>query len=105
MAGNRRITRLVVAHLAFGLVSGVLAPFEVQIPFGSAPFAFQYRAEHILVVPLCALGLCQAFLLALWVATSSLSPWLRIGGLFAGTVYLEVLLALGLHGEMLGCVT
>jgi hypothetical protein len=87
------------------LVSGVLAPFEVHIPFGAALLARQYRVEYIVMDPLCALGLCQGFLLALWVATSSLSPWLRMGGLFAGTVYLEVLLTLGLQGELLGCVT
>jgi hypothetical protein len=105
MAGNRRIRWLVVAHLTFGLLSGVLAPIEVHIPFGTEPLPPQYRTEHILVVPVCVLCLGQAFLLAFWAVTAASSPWLRVGGLLAGTVYLEVLLAFGLQAELLGCVT
>jgi hypothetical protein len=83
MPGDRRLWGLGAAHLGLGLASRALAPFDVPTPFG---------LERILVVPLVALALCQALLIALWGAASGASAWTRPAGLVAGAVYLEALL-------------
>lgn len=105
MAGNRPIRWLVAALLAAGLVSCALAPIEVHIPAGPPALSPLFRAEYILVVPACALCLCQALLLALWAVGAASSPWRRVGGLVAGTAYLEVLLGFATQEELLGGVT
>jgi hypothetical protein len=83
MTGDRRLVRLALANLGLGVVAALLAPIRVSGTFG---------LDHILVVPLCASVLCQAVLLALWVASSGVSPWGRMAGLVAGASFLEALL-------------
>jgi hypothetical protein len=68
-------------------------------------FARFSTLTSILVVPLFSLPLCQAFLLALWGATSVGSPWGRMAGLVAGTVYLEALLASNPLRDLMGMST
>ena len=60
---------------------------------------------HILIVPFIASALCQAFLLALWVAVSQATTWMRLTGLVAGAVYLEALVPSDLRREFLGTST
>ena len=82
MPGDRRLQILVVAHVALGVGTGVLAPVELVMPVGLG---------HIPVVPFIASALCQAFLLSFWVAASQAAPWMRLSGLVAGAVYLGAL--------------
>lgn len=96
MTGSRRLPWLVAAHIALGVVAGVLAPVKLRNSLG---------LEHILIVPLFASAMCQALLMALWVATSSSAPKERLVGLIAGTVFLEALFASDLRREFLGLAT
>ena len=93
MPGDRRLQILAVAHLALGGVTNFLAPGDTFTPFGFG---------HISVVLFIASALCQAFLLALWVAVSQATTWMRLAGLVAGAVYLEALVASDLRREFLG---
>jgi len=105
MTGNRRLVRLAVAHLTFGVVAGLLAAIELPDPFGLAHILPPVGLRHILVVPLFASALCQALLLALWGASSKVSPWGRMAGLVAGAVYLEALFPHALTQEFFGTST
>src|SRR4051812_16293496 len=96
MTGDRRLLGLALTHSAFGVVAGVLAPVEIRFTFGLV---------HLPIVPLLALALCQALLLALWGAASMASPWTRLAGLVAGAVYLEALVPSDLRREFLGIST
>jgi hypothetical protein len=96
MRYDRRLAWLVVAHLAAGVVAGALAPVELRTPLG---------LDRILVVPLFAVALGQAVLLALWGVGSTGPPWKRMAGLVTGAVCLEGLFAPGLRGEFLGTAT
>jgi hypothetical protein len=96
MACDRRLRILAVAHLALGVVTGVLAPVELSTPFGLG---------HILVVPFVASALCQGFLLATWAAASQTTACKRLAGLVAGAAYLEVLVAPDFRRELLGTST
>jgi hypothetical protein len=93
MTGDRRLLVLAVGHFTLGVIARLLAPLELPSPFG---------LEHILVVPLFASALCQAFLLALWSTTSRISRWWRMAGLVAGAVYLEALFPSDLRREFFG---
>src|SRR5690349_8590424 len=57
MTDNGRLSWLVAAHIALGVVAGVLAP---------VPLRTSYGLDKILSVPLFASALSQALLLALW---------------------------------------
>ncbi len=105
MTGDRRLLLLAVAHLAFGVIVGLLAPIELGDPSGLAGILPPYGLGHILIVPLVALALCQAFLLAFWGALSRVSPWWRAAGLVAGAVYLEALLPHTFRHEFFGAST
>ena len=96
MHSDRRIWSLAVAHLAFGIVTGVLAPVEIFTPSGLV---------HVLIVPFVASALCQSLLLSLWVAVSQAKPWKRLAGLAVGAVYLEALIDPDLRREFLGTCT
>jgi hypothetical protein len=96
MPGDRRLQILVVAHVALGVGTRVLAPVELSTPFGLG---------HILVVPFIASALCQAFLLSFWVAASQAAAWMRLAGLVAGAVYLEALVPSDLRREFQGTST
>jgi hypothetical protein len=61
--------------------------------------------DHILIVPLFAVALCQALLIALWGTASTATPWKRLAGLVAGAVYLEALPFPDLRREFLGLST
>jgi hypothetical protein len=105
MTGNQGLRWLVVAHLALGLLTGALAPIEVRIPAEYASLFPPNGLSQILIVPLFATVTCQAFLFALWAVRSLTSPWLRLGVIVAGTVYLEALIRFGSERELLGCAT
>lgn len=96
MTGNRRLSWLVAAHIALGIVAGVLAPIKLRNSYG---------LENLLIVPLFASALCQALLLSLWVATHWSAPRKRLVGLVLGAVYLEALFAPELRREFLGLAT
>jgi hypothetical protein len=93
---ERRLFILVAVHLALGVVTATLARITISSSFG---------LEHITVVPLCALALCQAALLALWVTTSEVSLWARSLGLVTGAIYLEALIPGDLRHEFQGAST
>ena len=93
---NKRLTSLAVLHFVTGLITGFLAQIVLPAP---------RELSGLLVVPLVASVLCQAFILALWGVTSTASPWKRIAGLLAGSVYLETLWLLALAGELPGTST
>ena len=82
MPGDRRLQILAVAHLALGVLTGVLAPVELRTLF---------EFKHILIVPLFASAFCQSFLLSLWGAASQAMLWKRLAGLVTGVLYLEAL--------------
>jgi hypothetical protein len=105
MAGNQGLRWLVVAHLALGLLTTALAPIEVRIPPEYASLFPPNGLSQVLIVPQFATVMCQAFLLALWAVTSLSSPWLRLGVIVAGTVYLEALIGIGSERELWGCAT
>jgi hypothetical protein len=105
MTGNRVLRRLVVAHLALGLLTVAVAPIEIHFPAKFASFFAPHGLSHVLIVPLFATVMCQAFLLAVWAETSLSSPWLRLGVIVAGTVYLEALIGFGSERELWGCAT
>jgi hypothetical protein len=94
--GDRGLLVLAAVHLAFGIVTAILAPIEVRSSLG---------LEHITVVPLCALAPCQAALLALWGATAGSSRWARSAGMVAGAIYLEALIPRDLRHEFQGAST
>ena len=81
MPGDRRLQILAVAHLALGVVAGVLAPVELRTLF---------EFKHILIVPFFASAFCQSFLLCFWGAASQAMLWKRLAGLVTGVLYLEV---------------
>jgi hypothetical protein len=70
-----------VGNVILGVVAALLAPIRVST----------FGLDHILEVPFAASVLCQAVLLALWVASSGVSPWGRMAGLVAGAAFLEAL--------------
>jgi hypothetical protein len=92
MHDDNRLKALAGAHFAIGLLIGILATIRLPIPVW---------LEAIRLVPLIASSLSQAFLLSLWVVTCTTSFWKRIAGLFAGTVYLEMLLSLAVSRTFL----
>ncbi len=96
MLGDRRLQILLVAHVALGVVTSVLAPVERFSPFGLG---------HIPVVPFIASATCQAFLLSFWVAVSQARRWMRLAGLVSGAVYLEALVPSDFRREFLGTAT
>jgi hypothetical protein len=96
MQGERRLQALAVAHLALGVVTGILAPVELSA-------AFELR--HILIVPFIASALCQGFMISLWAAASQATPWKRLAGLVTAAVYLEALVGPDLRREFLGIST
>jgi hypothetical protein len=102
---DRRLLLLAVAHFACGVIAGVLAHIEFNDPFGLSGILPPYGLGHILIVPLVAVALCQAFLLAFWTAMSRVSPWWRMAGLVAGAVYLEALLPQTYKHEFFGAST
>jgi hypothetical protein len=96
MKRDRRLLVLAVAHFALSLVAAALAPIQVNTPSG---------LEHILIVPFCALVLCQAVLIALWAVASRAPLWIRLAGLAAGAVYLEALVPADMRREFSGVST
>ena len=86
MPGNRRLKNLAEIHFVIGLIARYLASM----------------GSRALAVPLIASVLCQAFILALWGVTSTASPWKRIAGLLAGSVYLETLCRLASKWQLPG---
>jgi hypothetical protein len=96
MPRDKRLRSLAALHFVTGLIAGYLATIGSHAPNG---------LSGILLVPLVALVPCQAFLLALWGVTSTASPWKRIPGLLAGSVYLDMLWLLVLEGELPGTST
>jgi hypothetical protein len=96
MSVKRRLLGLAARHIVLGIIARLLAPIELPNVFGLV---------RLPVVPLVASALCQAFLLAVWGATSSGSPWRRLAGLAAGAVYLEALLPSDFRRELLGMST
>jgi hypothetical protein len=90
---NRRLKTLAITHLALGVITGVLAQIDLSTLF---------ELKHILIAPLFASALCQAFLLSLWGTASPAKSWKRLAGLVAGAAYLEALLATKLRGDFLG---
>jgi hypothetical protein len=105
MTAKQGLGRLVVAHCALGLLAGAVAPIEVSIPTEYASLFPPNGLSRILIVLLLPTVMCQAFLIALWAVTSLSSPWLRLSGIVAGTVYLEVLIGIGSEWELSGCAT
>jgi hypothetical protein len=105
MPGDQRLRKLAVAQIALGLVAGALAPIRLPDPLGLADLLPPFGVQRILIVPLFALAMGQAVLIALWGVASTSSPWRRLVGLVAVAAYLEALLALGLDGEFLGTAT
>ena len=89
--GDKRLKSLAAIHFVIGLVAGFLKQIDLNAP---------RELSGLLVVPLVASVLCQAFILALWGVISTASPWKRIAGLLAGSVYLETLWLLALEGEL-----
>ena len=102
MPGDNRLRNLAVAQIALGVVAGVLAPVKLPDPSGWLSILPPFGLDHILIVPLFALALCQALLIALWGTASTASPWKRLAGLVAGAVYLEALPFPDLRREFLG---
>ncbi len=84
MPGDRRLQILAVAHLALGLITGVLARVELRTLF---------EFKYILTVPFVASAFCQSFLLSLWGSASQAMLWKRLAGLVTGVLYLEALAA------------
>ena len=93
MPGNERLRSLAAIHFVIGLIAGVLATNGLHA---------SSWLSGILLIPLVALVPCQAFILALWGVISTASPWKRIAGLLAGSVYLEMLWLLSLEWELPG---
>ena len=102
MRGDRRLLLLALGHLLLGVVTGLLAGVELVDPFGLVPVLPPFGLKHVLVVPLFASALCQAFLLAMWATYSGVSTWGRMAGLLAGCVYLEALFPESLRRDFLG---
>ncbi len=96
MAVNWRLLSLVAGHIVLGIIARLLSPIELPNFFGLVLLP---------VVPFIASALCQAFLLAVWGATSRGSPWRRLAGLAAGAVYLEALIPSDFRREVLGMST
>ncbi len=82
MPCHRRLQILAVAHLALGVLTGVLAPVELRTLF---------EFKHILIVPFFASAFCQSFLLSLWGVASQTMLWTRLAGLVTGVLYLEAM--------------
>ena len=104
MPGIKRLWWLVAAHLALGVTASFLAPVVVH-PSWLRCMLPPAGMDHILIVPLFALALCQALLIALWGTASTATPWKRLAGLVAGAVYLEALPFPDLRREFLGLST
>jgi hypothetical protein len=102
MRRDRRLVFLAVGHFLLGVVTGLLARVELGDPFGLAPVLPPFGLKHVLIVPLFASALCQAFLLAMWATYSGASTWGRMAGLLAGSVYLEALFPEALRLEFIG---
>jgi hypothetical protein len=92
MHRSRRLALLVVVHLAGGALLGGYGILRGGRLPGLA-------WEHLPVAALLALTFGQACLLGFWAAFSAASGWLRLGGLVAGAVYLEVLTAAGSNDD------
>jgi hypothetical protein len=105
MTGNRRLWKVAVGNLGFGIVAAILAPIRLNVFFGLAAIFPPSHLDRILVVPFLASVLCQAVLLSLWGATSGVSLWARMTGLVAGAVYLEALFHGDLRQELFGIST
>jgi hypothetical protein len=105
MPSKQRLRNLAVAQITLGVVAGVVAPVKLPDRLGLAHILPPFGLERILIVPLFALAMGQAVLIALWGVASASSLWRRLAGLVAGAAYLEALLALGLDGEFLGTAT
>jgi hypothetical protein len=96
MPGDKRLIGLAATHFVTGLAAEFLAHIDLHAP---------RELSGLLVVPLIALVPCQALILALWGATSTASPWKRIAGLLAGSVYLETLWLQAFEGVLPGTLT
>ena len=104
MPGNRRLWWLVAAHLALGVTAGVLAPVEVRSSWLRRMFP-PAGLDLILIVPLFAVALSQALLIALWGTVSTAAPGKQLARLVVGVVYLEALFSSELRGEFRGLST
>ena len=91
MAGDRRLWSLAAGHLGLGLITSLAASVTLPDPFGLAVTLPPYGLSNVLLVPFLAVAFCQAVLIALWGASSGVSPWVRKAGLVAGPFYLEAL--------------
>lgn len=105
MTADRRLLKLAVGNLILGVVAALLAHIQLPDPFGLAQVLPPFGLRDILLVPLIGLVLCQGVLLALWGASSGVSPWLRMAGLVAGAVYLEALFPATMRREFFGIST
>lgn len=102
MPCDNRLRNLTVAHIVLGIVAVVAAPVRLPDLLGLAQILPPFGLERILIAPLFALVMGQAVLIALWVVAGGQSPWIRLAGLIAGTIFLEAILAVGLNGEFIG---
>jgi hypothetical protein len=105
VTSDRRLRNVVVGNLILGVVVALLAPIPLSDPFGLVQLLPPFGLRDILVVPLFASVLCQAVLLALWLASSRVSPWRRLAGLVAGAAYLEILFPPVLRQQFFGIST
>jgi hypothetical protein len=90
---ERVIRNLANVHVAIGIAAAIAARIDLPPTVG---------LPHILVAPLIASAMCQAVLLALWVVNSTASPFVRLGALAGGVVYVEALVANIVTGELFG---
>lgn len=105
MTGDRRLLKLAAGNLILGIVAALLAHIQLPDPFGLASILPPFGLRDLFLVPLFASILSQAVLLALWGASSKLSPWGRMAGLVAGAVYLESLFPAPMRREFFGIST
>jgi hypothetical protein len=87
---SNRIWLLVIVHFLAGIGFSAWAAIEGEIPF---------VLEYLLLLPPCAIILCQSCLLAFWAVMSRMLVWYRLAGFIAGTVYLEILFGAAIGDE------
>jgi hypothetical protein len=93
---DKRLRTLAGAHVVIGLLAGIFALVKLPLPM---------RLDTILIVPLIASSLSQAFLLALWGVASTIPLWKKIVGLVIGMVYLETMLVMAVDDSLLDVAT
>lgn len=102
MRGDRRLRILVAGHFLLGLLVLGLSFVPNPTPLG-LDFLFPPRGlKELMAVPLLALVVSQAELMALWIASSGVSPWKRAAGLVVGAAYLDYLLITRFGKEFVG---